>query len=216
MLGLGWSYYELTWLGRAHYVFYLRNQNPLDGAIELATRAIASNPSLAEPYALLGSVHFLKKNHNQSIAQLQRAVALEPGVAEWKFRLAGIQSLLGRPEEAYGTMKQALRLNPFPAEIFQESWCRILYQTGRYKEAILVAREILNRNPERIDAQIFLMASYGVLGRKAEALAEFEKYKSTPRQYMSPKLRIQFRMHFVNPLDAQRIIDDLEKAGLPE
>ena len=62
----------------------------LDKAIELAHRALTLDASLAEAYALLGSVHFLKKNYDPSIRQLQRAGALEPGAAVWPDACAAI------------------------------------------------------------------------------------------------------------------------------
>ena len=214
LLGLGWNHYEVI-LGRGGQP---AAKFSLDKATELATRAITLDPSLAEPYALLGSVHFLKKNYDLSIRQLQRAVALEPGVAEWKMRLAAILSWMGEPEQAHAVMKQALRLDPFPAEVFLESWCRILYQTGRYQAAIRVANNILNRTPERAKARIILIASYSASGRIIEARAEFEKYKriAGSGQGLYPQVAMRLLMHFVDSQDAQRMIDDLNKVGLPE
>ncbi len=221
MLGLGWAYYELQKLSsRQEFVVsggWKYGHKYLDVATDLANQAIALNPSLAEPHALLGSVSLFRKDSEGSIRRFEQAVRLEPGVPEWKMRLAAALSWSGKHKEAYQSMKEALSLEPFPAEIFLEDWIRILYLTGRHEEAIQVAQGVLHRNPDRWKAQIFLMASYGVLGRKAEALAEFEKYKSTPGSYYgNPKVKVEFGMPLLNPKDKQRIIEDLDKIGLPE
>ncbi len=217
MLGLGWACYEYqNFLGRQEIIFQQIGYKLLDKATELANQAIALHPSLAEPYALLGSVSQFRKDSEGSIRRFEQAVRLEPGVPEWKMRLAAALSWSGKHREAYQSMKEALPLEPFPADIFLEDWIRILYQTGRYEEAIQVAKRVLHRNPDRWKAQIFLMASYGVLGRQAEALAVFEKYSMGQVYQGSPKVRVQFRMPLLNPKDKQRLIEDLDKAGLPE
>ncbi|NIQ40101.1 MAG: guanylyl cyclase, partial [Proteobacteria bacterium] len=90
------------------------SQDPqsLEQAFGLAQRAIALDDSLPEAHAILGEVYLWRKQHEQAIAELQTTIALSPNDADGIVRLANILNWTGRPEEATGLVKKAMRLNP--------------------------------------------------------------------------------------------------------
>ncbi len=145
---------------------------------------------------------------------MKRAVALEPIGAEWQMYLASALSYAGKPGEALSVMKKALRLNPFPADDHLTALCRILYQTGRYEDAIRRATELYDRNPDWREPHIILMASYSALGRFEDARAEYEKYKNIPRRFVSPSGFITYKTPFRTPEATQRLFADLARAGV--
>lgn len=59
-------------------------------------------------------------------------------------------------------------------------------------------------------------AIYVRLGRLEEAQAVIEKFLEKAPEYDLGKLRLNLKDKFRNPADAERNIENLRKAGLPE
>ena len=60
----------------------------------------------------MGLVFLFQKQHEQAIAELERAVALDPNFANAYAELAHTLTYAGRPEEAIKVVEKAMRLNP--------------------------------------------------------------------------------------------------------
>src|SRR5262249_36545070 len=95
-MALGATYWqEWYWQG---------GQNPqaLERAFELAPRAVALDDSLSAAHVVLGDTYLLKKQYEQAIAELERAIALDPNFALGYSDLGYILNFVGRPQEAIG------------------------------------------------------------------------------------------------------------------
>jgi len=98
--------------------FWQWSQTPptLERAFALAQKAIALDDSLALAHDVLGGAYAWKKQHDQAIAEGERALVLAPNSADAHVWQAQILLLAGRPAEAVGLVEKAKRLNPqYPA-----------------------------------------------------------------------------------------------------
>ena len=69
---LGWTYFR-EWIFQ-----WSQDPQTLEQAFALAQRAVALDDSLAQAHVTLGAVYLWKKQHDQAIAEAERAIALDP------------------------------------------------------------------------------------------------------------------------------------------
>ncbi len=203
---LAWSYFsdwEYQWT---------EDPGALDRAIEAGRKASALDDSLSEAHTVLGWHSLWKKRHEFAIAELERAVSLDPNSAVAYTFLAEALNLAGRPDEAIGFAKKALRLDPnYPFwEVFHLADSYFLLR--RYDEAIANIQDTLRRNPNFLPARRTLAVIYAELGREKEAQAEVsEMLRISPEASLE---RWRERMAFRNPADLERYMAGLRQAGL--
>ena len=75
---LGWVYQLEYWLG----YFGKSPQDSLEKGIETLRKGLAIDDSIALAHAVLGNLYALKRDHEMSIVEGERAIALEPGGAD--------------------------------------------------------------------------------------------------------------------------------------
>jgi adenylate cyclase len=101
---------------------YLVNGNHGDprreeAIVRLCQAAIATDPSYAAPWALMSraqrALHFTyQRSGDDGLAAAERAILLDPGLAEAHAVKARHLTEMGRPEEAEASLQTALRLDP--------------------------------------------------------------------------------------------------------
>ena len=121
---------------------------------------------------VLGRVYLWKKQHDQAIAEAERAIALDPNDADGYAWLGETLNFAGRPEEAIGLIEKAMRLDPRYPPSYSYLLGRAYRLTGRYEEAIAAYKRALTRNPNLLPAHHDLAIIYSELGREEEARAE--------------------------------------------
>ena len=95
----------------------------------------------------MGYVYLWQKQYEQAIAEMERAIALDPNEADGYAFLAETLSRVGRPEEALQMVEQALRRKPFIADQHLSSVGAAYYLAGRPEEAIAPLKQYLTRYP---------------------------------------------------------------------
>jgi len=189
-----------------------RDPQSLEHAFELAQRTLDLDDSLPWGHHLLGKVYLWKKQHEKAIAELKKAIDLSPNSADHLVGLGYILNFAGRPEEAVGLVKKAMRLNPmYPASYLWELG-HAYFLTGRYEEAIETLNRVLDRNSDFWPAHVFLAASYSEIGREEEARAEAAEIEG-----LSPWTSLEAvrqRLPYKNKAILERLFDSLRKAGL--
>jgi TolB-like protein/Flp pilus assembly protein TadD len=151
-----------AYLSGAYWQDWLWNpdpQNP-ERALALAQQAVALDDTLPEAHTYLGLAYQRKTSYELAIAELERAITLEPNYAEGYAALAGVMSWVGRPAETIVWIEKAMRLNPrYPG--WYASHLGVAYRlTGRYAEAIAAQKQSLLRNPSSEYAYGELVSSY--------------------------------------------------------
>ena len=187
---------------------------PLEQAYELAQKAVALDDTYARAHFALGNVRLWKRQHDQALAEFERAVTLDPNFATGHMGMGWVLQYAGRSEEAIEFIKRGMRLDPhYPA--FRLHWlAQAYFQLGQYEEAIELLKRRITRDPETDVSRVLLAASYGFLGRVAEARAEWaEALRVNPKYSLKHRRQI---LPFKDPRDFDRLVEGLRKAGLPD
>jgi len=160
----------------------------------------------------LGSVYLWQKQYEPALAEMERAIALDPNEALSYAWLAEVLSRVGRPEEAVGMAEQALRRKPYVADNHLNSVGAAYDLAGRPEEAIAPLKQYLSRYPNILGAHLTLAAVYSELGREAEARAEAAEVLRINPQF-SLEVHKQ-RAPIKDPAALERHLAALRKAGL--
>jgi adenylate cyclase len=109
--------------------------------IRICERATKIDPDYAQAWALMGlaqaNLRYAYTGNEEvddGLAAANRALALNPDIAEARLPRAWHLAMLGRQEEAQAEFETALRLNPNSWEANKES-ARVYYRQGRLAEA---------------------------------------------------------------------------------
>ena len=186
----------------------------LDRATEMAQKAISLDSSLADAYGLLGWIYTMRRQHDKGIAQAEKAIALDPNSATAYHWYGLTLQWAGRQEEAITFYKKAIRLDPFPPPRFYMSLCVACRDARRYEEAIVAAREAIDREPDNLYAHTCLASCYALMGREEEARAEAKEVLR-----IAPKFSVAYLARtapFKYEADREFAMESLRKAGLPD
>ncbi len=107
--------------------------------IRICKQALAFDPDYAEAWALIALAQVqLKQWHarnEDALPAAERALALNPNIAEAHCVKANLLEEQGRSDEAIGEIDFALRLDPESWEVNREA-ARLLFRLGRTKDAV--------------------------------------------------------------------------------
>jgi len=147
--------YDLYVRGR----FILDNRGSTRDGVEVAAslyrRATVADPTYALAYAGLAktfirlfNLAYLSEEEAlpQARAALERALELDPDLAEAGVRRAELLRLDLRPEEAEQELRRVLELNPGSADA-HSAYSLVLLQLGHPEEAVLEARQAVQLDP---------------------------------------------------------------------
>jgi tetratricopeptide (TPR) repeat protein len=102
------------------------------------------------------------------------AIELNPGYATAHQRYSYLLMRMGRFEESFANIEQALALDPVSISINSSLGDR-LYFAGRYDQAIEQFRKTLEMDPNFLRAHLLLGEVYAHTGKYAEAIGELNK-----------------------------------------
>ncbi|HJY84941.1 MAG TPA: adenylate/guanylate cyclase domain-containing protein [Candidatus Binatia bacterium] len=191
------------------------SQDPqiLERAFALAQQAIALDDSLSTAHSMLGQIYTWRQQHDQAIAEGERAILLAPNCADCYVGMAGILSLSQRPTEAVGLVEKAMRLNPQYPGWYPYILGYAYRVTGRYEEAIEALKNALaRRSPCHLFTHLNLAAAYSELDRTEEAQAEAAEVLR-----ISPNFSVEEYGRITPQKDqaiTERTLAALRKAGL--
>ena len=207
----GWV--ALAWTYR-HEFFFKWSDTPekaWDKGLEVAKQALAMDDTLSDSYAVLAIFYNDKGDTDSSVPLIKKAIELDPNNAQ-NYALAGlIFNNAGMPEEGLVATKKAFRLNPFPEAWYFMPLSASYNHMAQYDNAIVAAKECVNRLKENIDCRFHLTIAYMGAGQEAEA-----------RKHAKEMLRIDPHSSYIkwylttqkNPEVKQRLEDLLRKIGL--
>jgi adenylate cyclase len=204
---LGWTHFM-----DARFGWVKSRAESIKMAFKYAKDAIALDDSLDYAHTLVGAIYLIQHKHEKAIAEMERAVTLNPNGGHVLTMLAAIVSCSGRWEEGMEVAEKAVRLNPFPPVMDLHWLGRAYFMTGRYEKSITTWEKALHISPNYLPAHAFLAACYSSLNRQAEAAAEAEEVLR-----INPKFSLKFyakTLPYKNKADIDRYLAALRKAGL--
>jgi TolB-like protein len=141
----------------------------LENAMKFAQTAIGISPDLPEQHWIIGYVFAQQKMFGQAETHLRHAIDLAPDFADAYALLGGIQTYRGRPESTIGLLRDAMRLNPNAGYLYFLLLARAYYFMGDFEQARINLSETLTRNPQSVEAHLYLAAVLLRLDRQDEA-----------------------------------------------
>ncbi|MGA3049226.1 MAG: tetratricopeptide repeat protein [Terracidiphilus sp.] len=154
-------------VGSAGYTFLSGDS---DGAQKQFNQLIAGNPSSPELFFFYGVLLF---SHSPDLAidQFRNEVALAPGSPYAHAMLAYSLMIAGRYVEARQDAQRALAVAP-DMEMAQIALGRSLAEQGDTQRAAELLNQVLQRDPDNLEAHMGLAAIYSRSGRREDAYRE--------------------------------------------
>jgi adenylate cyclase len=182
----------------------------LDAAVDFARCAIERDSLDARGYAELGYAYLYRRRIDESLAEYQRALALNPNDADIIAEYADALVYAGEPEKAIEPIERAMRLNPYYPDWYLWYLADAYDALGRSLDVIATIRRM--RNPA--EGSRLLAMNYAHLGMMDEArAAAAEVMRLHPHFTIRSWSR---RPPYRDPRVFERFVEGLRKAGLPE
>ena len=140
---LAGSYHEAVVSGWSQF-----RAEDLEHAEALAQKALALDPATTRAYRVLAQINLYRKRYDLSLAQVDRALEINPSDTENYSYRGAFLAWAGKPAEALPWLEGALRFdqaNGFTAARL----CMAYYLLRRYTEAVDAGVRALSRNPGR-------------------------------------------------------------------
>ena len=203
--------YWTAWFNRIDSDF-LRPE-ALDEAYRLARKAVELDPNLPQARAQLGMVLTFMRQHDEAIAQFERAQNLNPSFNDWRFASALVYA--GDASRAIKVSDALVRLDPFHVPLAAGLRGFANYMLKQYRPATAALAEAARRAPRQRHIRQWLAAAYARLGELASARKEAAAVLE-----IQPDYTIQGIAKHLSPFrcmrDAEHLFDGLRKAGLPD
>ena len=171
--GFAWSLLAYSYFNAARMGWCESPKEYFNKAIELNQKALTLNKDLFCATAMLGLIHLAQRQYEQAIEMGRRSIELGPNIALNYVGLASTLCYAGNFEEAITLGEKAVRLHPFCPWYYLSYLARSYRMAGRYKEALALYRQILNRAQKEalspLPAYIGLAEVYSEMGRVEEA-----------------------------------------------
>ncbi len=203
--------FHQVWMGHTS-----DNDVVISEAYKLAKTATSLDDYNEYAHWILGLIQFIRRKHDEAIAEFKRAIELNPNCSLAYGSLGTVLSFSGQLDESIRNNEIAIRSNPKdPSIFFRYSGIAMAHHmAGRYSEATHWARKSIHRKPNWRIGHAVLAASFAQLNQSEEAKEAADNYlENIPNETISALRKV---LSFKNPDDVHRIEKGLRMAGLPE
>jgi len=208
--GLAAVLFHSAWMG-----FSDREDATISEAHDLIRRALILDDRNEYAHWAAGLIELWQRHHDVAVAQLERAIELNPNCSLAYGSLGTVLSFCRKSDDAIKNSEFAIRTNPKdPSIFFRFSGIALAhYVAGRYEDAVSWAHRAIHRKSDWYLAHFLLAASLGQLGRSKEARDAIDGLvQVTPGATISTIGKLPFKF----PEDAEHLSEGLRKAGLAE
>jgi adenylate cyclase len=167
--------YNLLLMARQGYAAaYENNLRDMEGLIRICRRATEVDPNYAQAWALMAlgqmTLRFMHGGHGEDgLAAAERALALNPGLAEAHAVKARIFAENKRPDEAYAEIQTALRLDSESYEV-NRSAAYMNFRQRRLEDAVRYFTKSMSLMETDFSSAGMLITCYNALGNSRGAL----------------------------------------------
>jgi adenylate cyclase len=178
----------------------------------LARTALQLDPNHPEVHAYLGVVFVCQRQFDAAIAEVEKAIALNPNFSHLQFPMVLLAA--GEPARVIEAVERHMRLDPFHAPQASGWMGMAFYLRGEYSRALSPLQECALRAPNFLGGHLWLAATHAQLGELKEA-----RMRAAEVLRIQPDWSIATCPHtlvFRYPEHVEHLFDGLRKAGLPE
>ena len=199
----------------------------LERADELVSKALALAPDFAWAYATKGWILQNQRRTEESVAEFERALTLDPSGVDAYSGLGVDYLALGRFDQSLEVLDKAIRASPSDPSLTyyygNKAWGN--FGLKRYDDVIELARRAIAINPYNPYANVVLVAALALTDHDAEARDALQRYLAPSTA--SFKTIAAWKAHLMSLAPKQggdprfvemseRSYDGLRKAGMPE
>jgi TolB-like protein len=200
-----------AWFGRKD-----PHRDFVEGAIAGAKTAVALDEQDPWGHVALGFVHGYTRNCDDAIAEMQRALGINPNFALAHGLFGLVLAWASKARQALEEIEWAMRLSPRDVMNGHYPIVRGVahFIAGDYEEMVVEARDAVRQRPDSVGAYRVLAVGCAHLGKLDEARAAAERLKE-----LQPGISLGWaerNIPIANPNDRARYVEGLRKAGLPE
>ena len=191
-----------------------RPMETIDRALDLAQKGVDLDPSIPQTYWSLGYAHLTRREFDKAQVAVHEALQIAPNYADGYGLLALIQNNMDDAESAIANIRKGMTLNPHYTWDYPYNLGRSYYILGQYDKAVELLEAAKTRNPNALPIRRMLAASYVRTGRDDDAEWEVEEIQTlSPQETVS---RLKSTSISIHTESSQRVLEDLQKAGLPD
>ena len=159
---------------------------------------------------VMGKLHC----YDDAIANLEKAIALEPNNADVNAFYGQVLNWLGNPEKGLQLIERAFSLETFAPPVWEFQLGHSYFLLHQYDEALARFNRAIERAPKFTPAYLFLAWAYVELDRLDDAKKTVKTaLEVTPQFTVKGGAKI---FPYRADEDLNRLLDSLRKAGVPE
>ncbi len=167
-------------------------------------------------HGLMSQFYLLRYQHDEALAEIERAVAMDPNDPELYAWMSEIYWLMGKSSEAIESAKMGLRLDPNNPAVYLRQWGKAHLPDGDLQESLQVLERTKKLTPELSGSVALSQAIiYGIQDRKEEARTAYEIFLKSRMSPVRNLNDILLYFPFTDPKKLDRIAEALIKAGAP-
>lgn len=151
----------------------LHQRGDLAAAERLYQQALLLEPKSFAPRHMLGVIRFQQARHEEAIALIEGALALNPQVVDAWINLANVQNAAGRSGDAAASYARALALQPGDTAVLGAR-VTALWSVGRHDEALAGMDQLVALLPGDIEVRHHRANMRRERKRLEEALADYD------------------------------------------
>ena len=181
-------------------------------ALNMARKAESIDPASPQVLWALGFVLHSRRQFDDAIRALERAIELSPNYADAFGLIALVYANIGDAEKTLQFTRQGMALNPRYQYQYPYLLGMAYYQLEQYETAIPLLEDAVARDDSASQVRIFLIASYVRAGRMDDAHWEVEKL-----QLLYPSYSLSHLDDFLilsHEAIRERLFSDLRQAGM--
>jgi len=207
------SAHSMLALGCAHLIAFGWAEDPaatLRLCIEASERGVALSEDDPVAHLARGWADAFCRTWDRAVVSFERALEMNPSFAGAYHGLGFALSMLGRPSEAITLLERAVRLSPLDPflHLYFGHLGQCHFQQGNFEDAVRFVTRCLQLRPSP-GFFYLLAASYGFLGRSADACAVINECKGRHPEFSFETLRL-----FLTPSLVEQQREGLRRAGV--